>query len=81
MCALWACSGIFDPFGFAKGDFKELQTKEIKNGAMRHIPIACQRFLLTSSGCCRSSCGLALIHGSHACLLQHTQARQGRSRL
>lgn len=26
----WA--GIFDPFGFSKGDLKEAQTKEIKNG-------------------------------------------------
>lgn len=24
--------GIFDPLGFSKGNFKELQTKEIKNG-------------------------------------------------
>lgn len=27
--------GIFDPLGFSKGNFKELQTKEIKNG-MHH---------------------------------------------
>lgn len=25
-------SGIFDPFGFSKGNLKEMQTKEIKNG-------------------------------------------------
>jgi hypothetical protein len=36
--SLCACSGIFDPFGFAKGDFKELQTKEIKNGGVPTLP-------------------------------------------
>ena len=31
--------GIFDPFGFSKGDFKQAQTKEIKNGALSdHAP-------------------------------------------
>eukprot|EP00976_Prorocentrum_cordatum_P025015 508528-Prorocentrum_minimum.AAC.3 len=29
--------GIFDPFGFAKGDMKELQTKEIKNGRLAMV--------------------------------------------
>ncbi|KAG2440453.1 hypothetical protein HYH02_010335 [Chlamydomonas schloesseri] len=29
--------GIFDPFGFSKGDFKSLQTKEIKNGRLAMI--------------------------------------------
>merc|ERR1711907_77260 len=27
----------FDPFGFSKGDFKELQTKEIKNGRLAMV--------------------------------------------
>jgi light-harvesting complex I chlorophyll a/b binding protein 4 len=30
--------GIFDPLNFAKGDLKEMQTKEIKNGA----PFSCR---------------------------------------
>ncbi len=30
-------AGIFDPFGFAKGDLKEMQTKEIKNGRHAHL--------------------------------------------
>lgn len=25
-------AGIFDPFGFSKGNLKEMQTREIKNG-------------------------------------------------
>eukprot|EP00239_Pterosperma_sp_CCMP1384_P006330 CAMPEP_0197853632 /NCGR_PEP_ID=MMETSP1438-20131217/23088_1 /TAXON_ID=1461541 /ORGANISM="Pterosperma sp., Strain CCMP1384" /LENGTH=271 /DNA_ID=CAMNT_0043468109 /DNA_START=49 /DNA_END=864 /DNA_ORIENTATION=+ len=29
--------GIFDPFGFSKGNLKELQTKEIKNGRLAMI--------------------------------------------
>eukprot|EP00238_Polyblepharides_amylifera_P000806 CAMPEP_0196571300 /NCGR_PEP_ID=MMETSP1081-20130531/1468_1 /TAXON_ID=36882 /ORGANISM="Pyramimonas amylifera, Strain CCMP720" /LENGTH=257 /DNA_ID=CAMNT_0041888181 /DNA_START=81 /DNA_END=851 /DNA_ORIENTATION=- len=29
--------GIFDPFGYAKGDLKSLQTKEIKNGRLAMI--------------------------------------------
>lgn len=29
--------GIFDPFGFAKGNKKELQTKEIKNGRLAMV--------------------------------------------
>lgn len=30
--------GIFDPLGFSKGNFKELQTKEIKNGTACCVP-------------------------------------------
>lgn len=41
-------AGIFDPFGFSKGNIKELQTKEIKNGANRLLP-----------PCCRNLCSLA----------------------
>jgi light-harvesting complex I chlorophyll a/b binding protein 4 len=29
--------GIFDPLGFSKGNLKELQTKEIKNGRLAMI--------------------------------------------
>ena len=29
--------GIFDPLNFAKGDLKELQTKEIKNGRLAMV--------------------------------------------
>ncbi|CAL5220073.1 g2024 [Coccomyxa viridis] len=29
--------GIFDPFGFSKGNFKELQTKEIKNARLAMV--------------------------------------------
>jgi light-harvesting complex I chlorophyll a/b binding protein 4 len=29
--------GIFDPLGFSKGNLKELQTKEIKNGRIAMI--------------------------------------------
>ena len=29
--------GIFDPLGFSKGDIKELQTKEIKNGRLAMV--------------------------------------------
>ncbi len=32
-------AGIFDPFGFSKGNVKELQTKEIKNGANRSLSL------------------------------------------
>ncbi len=29
--------GIFDPLGFSKGNLKELQTKEIKNGRIAMV--------------------------------------------
>jgi len=29
--------GYFDPLGFAKGDFKEMQTKEIANGRLAMV--------------------------------------------
>jgi hypothetical protein len=29
--------GVFDPLGFSKGNFKELQTKEIKNGRLAMV--------------------------------------------
>ena len=29
--------GIFDPFGLSKGNLKEMQTKEIKNGRCASI--------------------------------------------
>lgn len=32
--------GIFDPLGFSKGDFKTLQTKEVKNGRLAMIAFA-----------------------------------------
>lgn len=32
--------GIFDPFGFSKGDLKSLQTKEIKNGRLAMVAFA-----------------------------------------
>jgi hypothetical protein len=33
--------GIFDPLGFSKGNFKELQTKEIKNGRLAMVRRCC----------------------------------------
>lgn len=42
--------GIFDPLGFSKGNLKELQTKEIKNGRIAMvaymgfvIQVSCER--------------------------------------
>ena len=35
--AFHLAGGIFDPFGFAKGNKKELQTKEIKNGRLAMV--------------------------------------------
>ncbi len=32
--------GVFDPLGFSKGDFKEWQTKEIKNGRLAMVAFA-----------------------------------------
>lgn len=32
--------GIFDPFGFSKGDMKTMQTKEIKNGRLAMVAFA-----------------------------------------
>ena len=32
--------GIFDPFGFSKGNLKEAQTKEIKNGRLAMVAFA-----------------------------------------
>lgn len=32
--------GVFDPLGFAKGNAKEVQTKEIKNGRLAMIAFA-----------------------------------------
>jgi light-harvesting complex I chlorophyll a/b binding protein 4 len=29
--------GIFDPLGFSKGNLKELQTKEVKNGRLAMV--------------------------------------------
>jgi light-harvesting complex I chlorophyll a/b binding protein 4 len=33
--SLWP--GPFDPLGFSKGNFRELQTKEIKNGRIAMV--------------------------------------------
>ena len=34
MGAIVVAGGIFDPLGFAKGNVRELRTKEIKNGRL-----------------------------------------------
>lgn len=55
-------SGIFDPFGFSKGNLKELQTKEIKNGGLADISSRCRmpaaqlRCCGTSASICKAVC-------------------------
>lgn len=51
-------AGIFDPFGFSKGNVKELQTKEIKNGAhrFRSGDVVDLSLLSTCSGPLRKLC-------------------------
>lgn len=46
--------GIFDPLGFSKGNLKELQTKEIKNG--RIAMVAYMGFVLQVRVCCCVCC-------------------------
>jgi hypothetical protein len=47
--------GIFDPLGFSKGNLKELQTKEIKNG--RIAMVAYMGFVLqVRTGVCCEAC-------------------------
>jgi hypothetical protein len=62
--------GIFDPLGFSKGNLKELQTKEIKNG--RIAMVAFMSFVVqvrarVRPACVRGPSG-ACRRGSHACL-------------
>jgi light-harvesting complex I chlorophyll a/b binding protein 4 len=40
--------GVFDPLGFSKGDAKQLQTKEVKNG--RLAMVAFMGFVLQVKG-------------------------------
>lgn len=58
--------GIFDPLGFSKGNLKELQTKEIKNG--RIAMVAYMGFVLQVCVyvCCRvcSNIGKQAAHAS-----------------
>jgi hypothetical protein len=54
--------GIFDPMGFSKGNLKELQTKEIKNG--RIAMVAYMGFVLQVRRLC---CCCVCVFGSSIC--------------